>query len=407
MTLNVVICPDSFKGSLSSPAVAEAMAKGVQAVAADALIECIPMADGGEGTAERITQAFAVTFDAAPDMSAGSTWRYARVHGPDGTMIEAPWGWVPQQKMAVFEVASACGLNLIASPDRDPWQFDTRGVGELLRCALDLGAQKLVIGLGGSGTNDAGAGLLSALGVVFLDAKGRSLPPTPTGLATLERIDCSRLDSRLEPIELICLTDVDNPLTGPHGASAVFGPQKGLAARDIERMDARLELIARTIDAAHALRCPSDAPGMGAAGGLGFALGAVLGATRQRGSEYLADLLELDAAIEKADLVLTGEGALDAQTAQGKVVAEVLRRARQSGKPVICIAGSVHITPAQIEAMGLWAAWSLRTDNVDVEEAIAHAAELITERTGQATAAWLDASSNTGENDPKPRIDPR
>ena len=381
MGLQVVICPDSFKGSLSSPAVADAMAQGVRAVAPDARIECVPMADGGEGTAERITLAL------------GGKWRSINVRGPDGATIEAPWGWIPIQKMAVIEVASACGLNLIAPHQRNPWRFDTRGVGELVRHALDAGAQKILIGLGGSGTNDAGAGLLSALGVRFLDVDGKLLTPTPNGLEALDRVDFSHLDARLGQIELICLTDVDNPLAGPFGASAVFGPQKGLAPDDIEAMDARLGHIARRIHAARSLHCSPDSPGMGAAGGLGFSLGSVLGATRQRGSEYLADLLDLDAAIEKADLVLTGEGTLDAQTAQGKVVAEVLRRARRFGKPVICIAGSVHTTPAQIEAMGLWAAWGLSTDEVDVEAAIARAAALIAERTAEATAAWLDASS--------------
>ena len=381
MGLHIVICPDSFKGSLSSPVVAEAMAQGVQAMAPDARIECVPMADGGEGTAERITRAL------------NGEWHSDRVHGPDGAMVEASWGWIPAQKMAVIEVASACGLNLTSPRRRNPWQFDTRGVGELLRCALDLGAQKLVIGLGGSGTNDAGSGMLSALGVRFLNKNDQPLTPSPDGLETLDRVDFSQLDARLAHVELICLTDVDNPLTGSNGASAVFGPQKGLADTDIAIMDARLGLIAGHIESGRQLRCSPEEPGMGAAGGLGFALGAVLGATRQRGSEYLADLLELDAAIGTADLVLTGEGALDAQTAQGKVVAEVLNRARRFGKPVICIAGSVHITPAQIEAMGLWAAWSLCTDNVDAEEAIARAAALIAERTAEATAAWRDASS--------------
>lgn len=381
MGLRIVICPDSFKGSLSSPAVAEAMAQGVRLVAPDARIECIPMADGGEGTAERITRAL------------DGEWRNVIVHGPDGATTDALWGWIPARNRAVIEVASACGLNLTAPEQRDPWQFDTRGVGELLRCALDHGAKHILIGLGGSGTNDAGAGMLSALGVRFLDEDDKPLIPSPDGLKTLDRVVFSQLDARLGQIELICLTDVDNPLTGPTGASAVFGPQKGLAVTEIAAIDARLAQIAKRIEAARPLHCAPDASGMGAAGGLGFALGAVLGATRQRGSEYLADLLGLDSAIETADLVLTGEGALDAQTAQGKVVAEVIRRANRFDKPVICIAGSVHITPAQIEAMGLLAAWPLCGDNVDIDAAIAGAATLITERTAEATAAWLNASS--------------
>lgn len=381
MGLRIVICPDSFKGSLYSPAVAEAMAQGARLVAPDARIERIPMADGGEGTAERITRAL------------DGEWRNVIVHGPDGATTEARWGWIPAQNRAVIDVASACGLNLVAPQQRDPWKFDTRGVGELLRHTLDLGAQKILIGLGGSGTNDAGTGMLSALGVRFLDEDDKLLIPSPDGLKTLDRVDFSQLDARLGQIELICLTDVDNPLTGSTGASEVFGPQKGLAATDIAAMDARLALIAKRIRAARRLHCTPDTPGTGAAGGLGFALGAVLGARRQRGSEYLADLLGLDSAIETADLVLTGEGALDAQTAQGKVVAEVIRRANRFDKPVICIAGSVRITPAQIKTLGLWAAWPLCGDNVDIDAAIAGAAALISERTAEATAAWLNASS--------------
>ncbi|OZB36584.1 MAG: glycerate kinase [Halothiobacillus sp. 15-55-196] len=381
MGLRIVICPDSFKGSLSSPAVAEAMAQGARLVAPDARIERIPMADGGEGTAERITQAL------------DGEWRNVIVHGPDGATTDASWGWIPAQNRAVIDVASACGLNLTAPERRDPWQLDSRGVGELLRCALDHGAEHILIGLGGSGTNDAGAGMLSALGVRFLDEDGKPLIPSPDGLKTLDRVDFSQLDARLGQIKLICLTDVDNPLTGPTGATAVFGPQKGLAATDIAAMDARLAQIAKCIKAARPLHCSPDTLGMGAAGGLGFALGAVLGARRQRGSEYLADLLGLDSAIEQADLVLTGEGALDTQTAQGKVVAEVIRRAQRFEKPVICIAGSVHITPAQIKTLGLWTAWPLCGDNVDIDAAISRAAAMIAERTAEATVAWLDASS--------------
>ncbi|MHB8920461.1 MAG: glycerate kinase [Halothiobacillus sp.] len=378
--MHVLLCPDSFKGSLSSEEVARAMALGVRAVDGRATTELKPMADGGEGMADLVTQAL------------GGERRAASVRSSDGSAVTAQWGWIPARKMAIVEAASTCGLNLIAPEERDPWRFDTRGVGDVLRHVLDAGAEEILIGLGGSGTNDAGTGLLAALGVVFLDATGKSLVPTPSGLVALDRVDFSHLDPRIENTALVFLTDVDNPLTGPLGASAVFGPQKGLAPETIGEMDARLATIAQKIAAARPLNCSTDAHGMGAAGGLGFALGAVLGGHRHRGSEYLAELVGLDAAIERADVVITGEGALDAQTAHGKVVAEVARRAGLARKPVICIAGSVHSSPEQVAQMGLWGVWGLCTDDIGVEEAIARAEELIVKRTTQAVGAWQTAS---------------
>lgn len=379
--MRVLLCPDSFKGSLDSPAVARAMACGVRQVVPEAEITELPMADGGEGTAEILTRAL------------GGVWRHDWVRGANGVAVCAEWGWVDAQKMAVLEVARVCGLNQVAPDQRDLWQFDTRGVGELIRSALDLGAKTLLIGLGGSGTNDAGAGLLFALGAVFYDAQNRPLLPTPAGLAALYRVQMTGLDARLNTVDWVVLTDVANPLAGPSGASAVFGPQKGLAARDIAPMDARLAEIAQKMAAARPLFAPPDAPGMGAAGGLGFALCAVLGGQRHAGSQYIAGVLSLDAAIDHADLVITGEGALDSQTAQGKVVAEVARRASLANTPVICIAGRVLSSPSQWAKMGLWGAWGLCTPAVSVDDAIARAGELIAERTAQAVRAWLAADS--------------
>lgn len=375
--MKVLLCPDSFKGSLDSLAVARAMARGVRQVVPDAVITKLPMADGGEGTAQLLTRAL------------NGVWRHDWVRGANGAAVCAEWGWVDAQKIAVLEVACVCGLNQVAPDQRGLWQLDTRGVGELIRSALDLGAKKLLIGLGGSGTNDAGAGLLFALGAVFFDAKNHPLLPTPAGLAALHRVELTGLDPRLETVDWVVLTDVANPLNGPAGASAVFGSQKGLAARDIAPMDARLTLVAQKMAAARPLFAPPDAPGMGAAGGLGFALCAVLGGQRHSGSQYIAGILGLDAAIDRADLVITGEGALDSQTAQGKVVAEVARRASLANTPVICIAGRVLSSPSQLAEMGLWGAWGLCTPAVGVDEAIARASELIAERTAQAVRAWL------------------
>lgn len=382
MPYHVVICPDSFKGSLSASEAATAMAEGVRRSLPDTRITCLPMADGGEGTAECMMQFY------LGHLGQYGRWQHNRVRAPDGAPIDAKWGWIATQHLAVIEVASACGLNLIAPPQRDPWRLDTRGVGELILHALDLGAQKILLGLGGSGTNDAGAGMLAALGVQFLDRNGQVLIPTPEGLETLDRVDDSKLDTRLDQVELICLTDVDNPLNGPQGASTIFGPQKGLKPGDIPAMDTRLTQIARCIEAHRPLHCPSTAPGMGAAGGLGFALSAVLGAARLPGAYTLANLIGLDEAIEQADLVLTGEGALDHQTARGKVVAEVGKRAKSLGKPAIAIAGRVLATPRELAQMGLQRALSLCTPTIDDRDAIMRAHELIVERTSEAILGW-------------------
>jgi glycerate kinase len=374
--MRVLLCPDSFKGSLSAEAVARAMAVGVRRVNPNAGIDLIPMADGGEGTARLLTRALA------------GDWRRDWVRGANGAAVCAEWGWLAATKKAVLDVASVCGLQQIAPDQRDVWQLDTRGLGELVRAALDLGAKTLLIGLGGSGTNDAGAGLLFALGAVFLDGQNHPLLPTPAGLAGLHHVDLTGLDARLAEVDCVVLADVTNPLVGSSGASAVFGPQKGLAACDIAPMDARLALIAQKMAAARPLFASPDAPGMGAAGGLGFALCAVLGGKLNEGSRYLAELLGLDAAIARADLVLTGEGALDSQTARGKVVAEVARRAGGMMTPVICIAGRVLSSPEQIAEMGLWGAWGLCTQAVGVDEAMSRADSLIAERTAQALRAW-------------------
>ncbi|MGC8698273.1 MAG: glycerate kinase, partial [Halothiobacillus sp.] len=258
--MRVLLSPDSFKGSLSAEAVARAMAVGVRRVDPNAGIDLLPMADGGEGSAQLLTRAL------------GGSWRALWVNGADGTAVCAGVGWIGAKNMAVLDVASVCGLNQIAPDQRDVWRFDTRGVGELIRAALDWGAQTLLIGLGGSGTNDAGAGLLFALGAVFFDAESRPLAPTPVGLAQLDRVEMTGLDPRLQAVDLVVLTDVDNPLLGLAGASRVFGPQKGLMPRDMAPMDARLALIAQKMAVARPLFAAPDAPGMGAAGGLGFAL---------------------------------------------------------------------------------------------------------------------------------------
>lgn len=375
--MRLLLCPDSFKGSLSSLDVTRAMTDGIHRQWPDALIDCRPMADGGEGMAAIVTA------------DLGGAWHQTRVHGPHGRQVHAGWGHDRGRNQAVVEVAAACGLDLLTTDDPDIWHRDTRGIGELILAALDAGVQRIIIGLGGSGTNDAGVGMLAALGVRFLDTDDAPLPPNPAALAALDRVDFSQIDARLAATELVVLTDVDNPLNGAQGASTIFGPQKGLAKDQIEEMDTRIRSIAERIRSQSPSCGPLDQPGTGAAGGLGFALISVLGATRHVGSQYIADLIGLDAAIGAADLVITGEGNLDGQTSRGKVVSEVVRRATAQGKPVIAIAGGVQCTPEEIHAMGLTAALSLTNAEISVPEAMARSGELIAERTKQAIESWL------------------
>ncbi|HER19887.1 MAG TPA: glycerate kinase, partial [Chromatiales bacterium] len=289
----------------------------------------------------------------------------------------------------VIDVASACGLDLVPADRRDPWQLDSRGVGELMQAAIEAGAEQLLIGLGGSGTVDGGAGMLAALGLRFLDADDNELPPTPAGLASLARADLSGLDPRLADTEIVVLNDVDNPLTGPQGAAAVFGPQKGLADGDIAAMDAHLGRLAETIDAAGGQRRPTGTPGAGAAGGLGFALDCVLEGMPRMGATFLADLIGLDAAIAESDLVITGEGQIDGQTSRGKVVAEVVGRARRLGVPVVAVAGSLVCNEVELADFGLADARALCDGSITLDQAMAEPAHWITARTQALVADHL------------------
>mgnify|MGYP006289997101 CR=1 FL=1 len=376
--LRILVCPDSFKGSLDAMAVAEAMTRGVRTACPGAQVRALPMADGGEGTARLATETL------------GWAWQRTEVHGPRGECVTAGWGIDIDGRRAVIDVASACGLDLVPSDQRDPWRLDSRGVGELMLAAMDAGAEELMIGLGGSGTVDGGAGMLAALGARFLDAHGKALSPTPAALAALARVDLDGLDPRLDGTGIVVLNDVDNPLTGPQGAAAVFGPQKGLTEADIQAMDRHLARLAARLDAAGPLRCPADTPGAGAAGGLGFALACVLGGHSRMGATCLADLIDLDEAIASADLVITGEGQIDAQTARGKVVAEVITRATRLNVPVVAVAGRINATPAERAALGLTDARGLVDDAVGVEQAMAEPARWITERTRQLVETHLD-----------------
>lgn len=323
----IVLAPDSFKESMTALQAAQAMQRGVQRVHPDAECTLVPMADGGEGTTGAIVDALGGQLLDIPTVDAL------------GRPILGTIGLIEAESTVVLEVASAAGIDLIAPKERDVEFATSRGVADLINAALETGAKRLIVGLGGSVTNDGGAGMLTGLGARLLDADGNELPPQPRALKHVDRIDLSELDPRLSRVRIDLACDVTNPLLGPEGASAVFGPQKGASPEQIPRLDHALEVYATALEkvTGHWVR---DHKGAGAAGGIGFALLA-LGAQQREGVGLVAEAVGLNKQLEGADLVLTGEGAIDAQTLSGKTPAGVARLARGANIPVIAFAGRV------------------------------------------------------------------
>ncbi|VVQ20702.1 Glycerate 2-kinase [Pseudomonas fluorescens] len=373
--MKIVIAPDSFKDSLSAQGVADAIALGLAQVWPDAqLIKC-PMADGGEGTVESILAA------------CDGELRRNEVRGPLGATVSAAWGWLPDSHTAIIEMAEASGLQLVPVAQRDACISSTFGTGQLIRAALDAGAQRVILAIGGSATNDGGAGAMQALGVKLLDAQGQTLSPGGLALAQLARVDLSDIDPRLAQVRFDIAADVNNPLCGPHGASAIFGPQKGASPAQIEPLDRALGHFAD--------HCAStlnndvrDEPGSGAAGGLGFAAKAFLGAQFKAGVEVVAELVGLAGAVAGADLVITGEGRFDAQTLRGKTPFGVARVASQQGVPVIVIAGTLGDGYQALYEHGIDAAFALASGPMTLEQACAEAPRLLRERATDIARVW-------------------
>ncbi|MBI3144934.1 MAG: glycerate kinase [Pseudogulbenkiania sp.] len=319
-----LIAPDSFKGSLAARQVAEAMARGIRRADPGAECRLCPMADGGEGTLDALHAAL------------GGEWHTASVHDAEGSPLDVEWLLLPNG-VAVIEAARVVGLPAVGSSDVH--ERDTRGVGELIRACLDAGVRHIAVGLGGSSTNDGGAGCLVGLGGRLLDGQGQLVDPRPDQLGRVAAVDLAGLDARLEVTKLELWSDVDNPLLGPHGATAVFGPQKGVAANAVAPLDAALSHFAAAADHAFGQPC-TDLPGSGAAGGLGYALH-LLGGRCHSGAAALAEHAGLAEAIAWADWVLTGEGCSDGQTLAGKAPARVAELARAAGVPVSLLSGAV------------------------------------------------------------------
>ncbi|MGV8908277.1 MAG: glycerate kinase [Propionicimonas sp.] len=369
--MRIVVAPDSFKESMTAAAAAAAMARGVLRVVPDAECTLVPMADGGEGTTDALIAAL------------GATRRSATVRDALGRTIAAGYG-LSRDGLAVLEVAAAVGIGLIAADERDVFASDSRGVADLVRDALDAGATRLLVGLGGSATTDGGAGLLAGLGLRFLDATGTPVRTHPDGLARLSRVDLAALDPRLAGLQIDLASDVTNPLLGPNGAAAVFGPQKGATAAQVPVLDATLARVANALVAA-GLPDVREAPGAGAAGGLGCAFLA-LGARLRPGVEVVAEAVGLERAVEGADLVLTGEGSLDAQTAAGKAPAGVLAVARRHRVPVFAFAGRVRAGSAEL---GFAACVPIVEESVDLATALREGEINLELAVASTLARWL------------------
>jgi len=344
--LRIVVAPDSYKGSVSALEVARAMERGILRVFPHAEVRAVPIADGGEGTLDALLAA-----------TSGER-RQAEVSDPLGQRITTSWGVLGDGQTAAIEMAAASGLPLLAVEQRNPRITTSYGTGELIRAALDAGLHKIILGIGGSASNDGGAGMARALGVRFLDDNGGELPDGGAALARLERVDLSALDPRLRDTEITVACDVDNPLCGPRGASAVFGPQKGATPAMVAELDSALARFAAIAQKATG-RMVVDQAGAGAAGGLGAGLLLFTAAQLKPGVDLVLDAVHFAEIVAGADFVITGEGCTDSQTAFGKAPIGVARHAKRFGIPVFCLSGSLGDGADDVLALGIDALMSI------------------------------------------------
>ncbi|GAB3700415.1 glycerate kinase [Mariniluteicoccus flavus] len=370
-----VLAPDSFKESLTAQQACVALEDGLRESFPDATFVHVPMADGGEGTVQSLV-----------DATGGRTVT-TRVSGPLGDAVDATWGLLGDGQSAVIEMAEASGLGLVERARRDPRAATTRGTGELVLAALDAGVRRLIVGLGGSATNDAGAGMAQALGVRLLDADGNDLPPGGAALARLARIDASGLDPRVADLAVEVACDVSNPLCGREGASAIYGPQKGADPACVAELDAALAVFGERVRADLG-RDVADIPGAGAAGGLGAGLLAFTDARLRSGVEIVIERAGLDAAVAGADVVITGEGRMDGQTRFGKTPFGVAQVGVRHGVPVIAIAGGLGEGVEELYASGFDAVFSVIPGVATLDEVLADAAANLT-RTARNVGAVL------------------
>ncbi len=366
--MHVLIAPDSFKQSLSARRAAEAIARGVRSACPNATADPCPIADGGEGTVDALVAA------------TGGAFHTHRVTGPLGEPVDAQWGTLGDGATAVIEMAAAAGMHLVPHDRRDPTATTTFGVGELIRRALDAGCRRVIVGLGGSATCDGGLGMAQALGANA--ACGLARPLTGGDLMQVTAIDLGTRDPRFNKTELVVACDVTNPLVGPDGAAHVYAPQKGATPAQVAQLDAGLAHLAQLLGVD-----PMQA-GFGAAGGLGFGMVVFAGATMRRGVELVLDAVGFDQRVQQADLVITGEGRLDAQSLNGKATIGVAQRAAQFGVPTIAIAGCAGDGAERCLQHGLSRYETLVGAGVTLEQALADAEALLVQRAAAVISDW-------------------
>jgi glycerate kinase len=368
--MKILIAPDSFKGSNSSAAVAERIEAGVKKVFPSAEIIKLPIADGGEGTVEALV------------LGAGGQLHQAQVTGPMGKPVTAAYG-ILSSGIGVIEMAAASGLPLVPENERNPLNATTFGVGELLLEALDCGCTSIVIGLGGSATNDGGVGMAQALGISFKDRSGRELKLGAAGIAELATVDTSGMNAKVSGASIVIASDVNSPLCGPKGASQVFGPQKGADVDKVKKLDNALAHLADTVKSQLGIDI-SDTPGAGAAGGLGYGLMAFCGAKMKPGIETVMDSLGIDKLLDGCDLVITGEGKIDGQSVFGKVPVGVAQRAKKNGVPVLAIVGGIGDGAEAVYQHGIDSIMSIFNRAIPLSEAMANGGALLEEAAERA-----------------------
>ena len=369
--MKIVIAPDSFKGSLTALQVSDAVEQGFNRIFPNAQIEKVPMADGGEGTVQSLVDA------------TGGQLLTESVTDPLGGRVEANYGILGDGVTAVIEMAAASGLPLVPIGKRNPMLTTTYGTGELIKAALERGCRKFIIGIGGSATTDGGAGVAQALGVKLLDASGKDISFGGIGLSNLAKIDISTIDERIAKTETVVACDVDNPLTGPRGAAYVYSPQKGATPEQVELLDKYLghfaDIVKRDLG-----KDVKETPGAGAAGGLGAGLMAFLNAELELGIDIVIEASNLRERMKGADLVVTGEGQLDEQTAYGKTPTGVSKVAEEMGIPVLAIAGGIKPGAETSYEEGIDAMMSIAPGPISLEEAIACSSELVSDTAERA-----------------------
>jgi len=362
--MNIIVAPDSFKGSLTALEAADAIVQGVRDVVHDAEIVSVPLADGGEGTVDALVRA-----------TEGKIMS-AKVTGPMGDPVEAHFGILGDDVTGVVEMAEAAGLSLVPPDRRNPLLATTYGVGELMLAALDAGCRQLIVGLGGSATSDGGVGMAQALGVRFLGPGGADLKRGAASLMELEQIDISERDSRIEDVTIYAASDVVNPLCGPQGAAAVYGPQKGASEQMVGMIDKALAHLATVVEQQLKIEV-LGLPGGGAAGGLGAGLVAFAGASIRPGPSLIFELMRLEEFFESADLVLTGEGKIDSQLEFGKAISGIALLAQRYHVPVIAFTGQLDEDDEKLAERGVDAVVPIAPGPLTEEEAIRDASGLL------------------------------